>query len=212
VERRAVPGFADGVRLAGMVDSQIPPRSGLPPYRAQQKRTPRRMGACSEVPIRRFAPSQEEEGLSDGSTSAHRLDAHFVSDRLTIPTRVAPEVRSLFPTPPGFGWPTLCTEDQLRINRVAGSDSDRTTKPPISGAQLRAARALLKWSVRDLSAQCHVSRSAIARGEKVDGAPPMQVRNLDAIRRTFEERGIEFLGLEGVRLLPGNRRTGRRMG
>jgi hypothetical protein len=30
----------------------------------------------------------------------------------------------------------------------------------------------------------------------------MQARNLNAIRRTFEEHGIEFLGLDGVRLLP----------
>ena len=94
---------------------------------------------------------------------------------------------------------------------MAKSDSDKTTKPPISGAQLRAARALLKWSVRDLSAQCRVSRSAIARGEKVHGAPPMQARNLDAIRRAFEEHGIEFLGIDGVRLLSGHRKNERRM-
>ena len=93
----------------------------------------------------------------------------------------------------------------LGINRVAGTMPDRPTKPPISGAQLRAARALLKWSVRELSDQCRVSRSAITRGEKVDGAPPMQVRKLEAIRRAFEEHGIEFLGLDGVRLLPGHR-------
>jgi hypothetical protein len=89
--------------------------------------------------------------------------------------------------------------------RCTEAMTDRNTKPPISGAQLRAARALLKWSVRDLSAQCRVSRSAITRGEKADRPPPMQVRNLDAIRRTFEEHGIEFLGLDGVRLLPGHR-------
>jgi len=100
----------------------------------------------------------------------------------------------------------------LRINCVAGSDSDRTIKPPISEAQLRAARALLKWLVRDLSAQCRVSLSAIVRGEKVDGAPPMQVRNLEAIRRAFEEHGIEFLGLDGVRLLPGHRQSEPRRG
>jgi len=93
----------------------------------------------------------------------------------------------------------------LGINRV-------TTKPPISGAQLRAARALLKWSVRELSAQCRVSRSAIARGERVDGALPMHVRNLDAIRRAFEEHGIEFLGIDGVRLLPGHRKIEQWMG
>jgi transcriptional regulator with XRE-family HTH domain len=71
----------------------------------------------------------------------------------------------------------------------------------ISGAQIRAARALLKWSVRELSARCGISRSAIARNERVNGTPPMRVRNLDTIRRVFEEHGIEFLGLDGVRLL-----------
>ena len=75
------------------------------------------------------------------------------------------------------------------------------SKPPISGAQLRAARALLKWSVRELSDQCGVSESAISRGEQVNGTPPMQARNLNAIRQVFEEHGIEFLGFDGVRLL-----------
>jgi len=95
---------------------------------------------------------------------------------------------------------------------VAGRNSDRTIKPPISGAQLRAARALLKWSVHELSDQCRVSRSAIARGEKVDGVLSMQARNLDAIRRVFEEHGIEFLELDGVRLRRGDQTIERRMG
>jgi hypothetical protein len=76
-----------------------------------------------------------------------------------------------------------------------------TSEPQISGAQIRAARALLKWSVRQLSQHCRVSQSAISRSERVDGPPPMQVRNLTTIRRVFEEHGIEFLELDGVRLL-----------
>jgi DNA-binding transcriptional regulator YiaG len=87
--------------------------------------------------------------------------------------------------------------------RVAESNSVRklTSKPPISGAQIRAARALLNWSVRELSHQCRVSQSAISRSERVNGTPPMQVRNLDMLRRVLEEHGIEFLGLDGVRPL-----------
>ena len=73
-------------------------------------------------------------------------------------------------------------------------------KPPISGAQIRAARALLKWSVRELSGQSRISQSAIARSEQADRALPMRVQNLNTIRRVFEEHGIEFLGLDGVRL------------
>jgi hypothetical protein len=69
---------------------------------------------------------------------------------------------------------------------VAESNSDRqlTSAPPISAAH-----------------QSGVSESAILRSEQVNGTPPMQLRNLNAIRRVFEEHGIEFLGLDGVRLL-----------
>jgi hypothetical protein len=77
-----------------------------------------------------------------------------------------------------------------------------TFKPPISAAQIRAARALLNWSVRELSDQCgDLSQSAISRGERDNGTHSMQVRNLNTIRRVFEKHGIEFLELNGVRLL-----------
>jgi len=66
---------------------------------------------------------------------------------------------------------------------------------------MRAARALLKWSVRELSDRCRLSQSAITRSQQVNGMPPMRVRSLTAIRRGFEKHGIEFLGLDAVRLL-----------
>jgi hypothetical protein len=52
-----------------------------------------------------------------------------------------------------------------------------------------------------LSDQCRISRSAISRNERVNGTPSMQARNLNTIRRIFEKHEIEFLGLEGVRLI-----------
>ena len=73
-------------------------------------------------------------------------------------------------------------------------------KPPITGAQLRAARAMLNWSVRNLSTRCGVSQSAIARAEKVDGTLSMQSRNIDAITSTLEQCGIVFLEGNGLRL------------
>ena len=77
-----------------------------------------------------------------------------------------------------------------------------TFKPRISAPQIRAARALLNWSVRELSDQCgDLSQSAISRSERGNSTPSMQVRNLNRIRRVFEEHGIEFLGLDCVRLL-----------
>jgi transcriptional regulator with XRE-family HTH domain len=71
---------------------------------------------------------------------------------------------------------------------------------PIAGAQIRAARAFLNWTALDLSERCDVSPSAIARAEKFDGVPPMQGRNIQAIRSAFEAQGIEFLDTAGLRL------------
>ena len=76
----------------------------------------------------------------------------------------------------------------------------QAARPAITGAQIRAARALLRWSVHDLAEHCGVSESAISRAEKVDDVPAMQDRNLDAVRTAFEIRGIEFLDNTGLRL------------
>jgi transcriptional regulator with XRE-family HTH domain len=75
-------------------------------------------------------------------------------------------------------------------------------KPVISGAQIRAARAFLNWSVRELAERCGVSESAISRAEKIDGVPGMQARNLDAVRTAFEIHGIEFFDGGGLRPRP----------
>ena len=73
-------------------------------------------------------------------------------------------------------------------------------KSQITGGQLRAARALLGWSVRELSMLCGVSKSAISRAEKLNGKIRMQTRTLDAVVRALEEHGIEFLSAEGLRI------------
>jgi len=74
-------------------------------------------------------------------------------------------------------------------------------KPTITGAQLRAARALLGWSARELASRCDVSQSAIARAEKLDGVLSMRPRGLNSIRVTLEKHGIEFLDGNGVRIV-----------
>jgi transcriptional regulator with XRE-family HTH domain len=71
---------------------------------------------------------------------------------------------------------------------------------PITGAQIRAARALLNWTALELSQRSEVSPSAIARAEKFDAVPPMQGRNISAVRSAFEAQGIEFLDTSGLRL------------
>ena len=62
----------------------------------------------------------------------------------------------------------------------------------ISGAQVRAARALLEWSVRDLALQAFVSTSIIEIIENVDELTDESRRQLKAIQATFEAAGIDF--------------------
>jgi hypothetical protein len=74
----------------------------------------------------------------------------------------------------------------------------------ISSAQMRAARALLRWSALDLASASKVGVATIRRVEVVDGEIPMTAANEAAIRRALEAAGVEFIdengGGPGVRL------------
>jgi hypothetical protein len=73
----------------------------------------------------------------------------------------------------------------------------------ISSAQMRAARALIRWSALDLALASKVGVATIRRAEVVDGEIPVTAPNEAAIRRALESAGIEFIeentGGEGVR-------------
>src|SRR5262245_40419024 len=85
--------------------------------------------------------------------------------------------------------------------------SDKTSIPPskkVSSAQLRAARALLRWSALDLAKASKVGVATIRRVEVVDGEIPVTLPNEAALRRALEAAGVEFIdqngGGPGVRL------------
>jgi hypothetical protein len=73
----------------------------------------------------------------------------------------------------------------------------------ISSAQMRAARALLRWTALDLAHASKVGVATIRRAEVVDGEIPVTLANEGAIRRALEVAGIQFIedngGGEGVR-------------
>ena len=75
-----------------------------------------------------------------------------------------------------------------------------TKKTRLASAQIRAARALLNWSMRQLSQRSGVSQSAISRAERAKGHPTMHEQGLSAIKLTLERFGVEFLGESGVRM------------
>ena len=74
----------------------------------------------------------------------------------------------------------------------------------ISSAQLRAARALLRWSALDLANASKVGVATIRRVEVLEGEIPVTSANAAAIRRALEVAGVEFIdengGGAGVRL------------
>jgi hypothetical protein len=71
------------------------------------------------------------------------------------------------------------------------------SRPIITGAQIRAARALLRWSATDLVRQSGVSLATIHRAEVVDGKTAMTFANASAVRRALEAGGVEFIEENG---------------
>jgi transcriptional regulator with XRE-family HTH domain len=76
--------------------------------------------------------------------------------------------------------------------------------PLLSGAQIRAARALLKWSAVDLAQRSTLGVNTIRRAEAVDAGTSLTAANVLAIRRAIEAAGVQFIdengGGPGVRL------------
>ena len=75
----------------------------------------------------------------------------------------------------------------------------------ILSSQVRAAKALLRWSGEDLAIKAGVSLSTIRRVESSDGIPEAQnIKTIIAIKKALEEAGVEFIGSPddrpGVRL------------
>ena len=73
----------------------------------------------------------------------------------------------------------------------------------ISSAQLRAARALVRWSALDLAKASKVGVATIRRVEVMEGAIPVTSANEAALRAALEGAGVEFTNGDqpGVRLI-----------
>ena len=75
---------------------------------------------------------------------------------------------------------------------------------PLTSAQIRAARALVRWSADDLARQSAVGVTTIRRAELTEHKTSMTMANDLALRRALEIAGIEFIdengGGPGVRL------------
>ena len=74
----------------------------------------------------------------------------------------------------------------------------------LTAAQIRAGRALLRWSAQDLADHSALGVTTIRRAELTETATSMTVSNDLAVRRALESAGVEFIdengGGPGVRL------------
>jgi transcriptional regulator with XRE-family HTH domain len=74
----------------------------------------------------------------------------------------------------------------------------------ITSAQLRAARALLRWSAEDLANRAKLGVATVRRAEAGEGLISVTPANAATLRATLEGAGVEFIpengGGAGVRL------------
>ena len=67
----------------------------------------------------------------------------------------------------------------------------------ITGAQLRAGRALLRWSADDLAGKSGVGLATIRRAELIDSETKMTGPNEGAVRAALEVAGVIFVAENG---------------
>jgi hypothetical protein len=81
---------------------------------------------------------------------------------------------------------------------------------PLTSAQIRAARALVRWRAQDLARESSVGVATIRRAELTDAETSMTSANDLAVRRALEAAGVEFIDENGsgpgVRLRKGHRK------
>ena len=77
-------------------------------------------------------------------------------------------------------------------------------KSPLSSPQIRAARALIRWSAEDLAKETALSVTTIRRAELAESETSLTSANDRAIRQALEAAGVAFIdengGGPGVRL------------
>jgi hypothetical protein len=83
-------------------------------------------------------------------------------------------------------------------------EMNKSSLRPLTSAQIRSARALIRWSAEELARSSAVGLTTIRRAELTEHETSMTVVNDLAIRSALEAAGVEFIdengGGPGVRL------------
>jgi PAS domain-containing protein len=83
----------------------------------------------------------------------------------------------------------------LSIQEQAAKPGDSTTL--LTGAQIRAGRGILNWSVRDLSDRAGLSVGVVRRLEEADGISKNADRPLNLIKDALSAGGVDFFVMPG---------------
>ena len=98
----------------------------------------------------------------------------------------------------------MALNDAYRMKNSIMDDKVNKRGNPLTSAQMRAARALIRWSAEDLARKTTLSVTTIRRAELTEGQTSMTTANDLAVRRALEAAGVEFIddngGGPGVRL------------
>jgi transcriptional regulator with XRE-family HTH domain len=96
---------------------------------------------------------------------------------------------------------------QHAILDIATKHSADYNAPMITGAQIRAARALIGWTTQQLADTSGVHYATLSRAEQNEGVPNMRAQTLALVQASLESAGVIFLtpgdtrdGGPGVRL------------
>ncbi|MCF8476499.1 MAG: PAS domain-containing protein [Pseudolabrys sp.] len=81
----------------------------------------------------------------------------------------------------------------LYINQQANASGPDTSV--LTGAQIRAARGILNWSVRDLADRTGLSPGVIRRLEAIDGVNKNAAESLTLVKDSLSAGGVEFFVL-----------------
>jgi hypothetical protein len=83
---------------------------------------------------------------------------------------------------------------------------------PLTSAQIRASRGLLRWTAEELARAAALGLATIKRAEAADHETSLTTANDLAIRRALETAGVEFIdengGGPGVRLRKRHQKKG----
>ena len=81
----------------------------------------------------------------------------------------------------------------------------------VTGAQIRAARAFLRWSIADLAKAADIGISTVQALERVDGVPTIKgvyertLEHRETVRNESLSRAVRALEAAGIEFLPETR-------